>query len=136
MTNTHPILLRARGFCERFGLRVPILLAPMAGACPPSLSIAVANAGGLGACGALVMQPKAILEWAAEVRDRSNGAFQFNLWVPDPPPKRDPAHEQEIRRFLAQWGPEVPIEAGSATPVDLSAQCTALLMPPPRIGSP
>src|SRR5205814_1584433 len=118
MTNTHPILLRARAFCERFGLRVPILLAPMAGACPPSLSIAVANAGGLGACGALVMQPKAIVEWAAEVRDRSNGAFQLNLWVPDPPAKRDPAHEQEIRTFLAHWGPEVPIEAGSATPLD------------------
>jgi len=135
MTNTHPTLLRARAFCERFGLRVPILLAPMAGACPPSLSIAVANAGGLGACGALVMQPKAILEWAAEVRDRSNGAFQLNLWVPDPPPKRDPAHEQEIRRFLAQWGPEVPIEAGSATPLDFSAQCDALLNAAPPIVS-
>jgi len=135
MTNTHPILLRARAFCERFGLRVPILLAPMAGACPPSLSIAVANAGGLGACGALVMQPKAIVEWAAEVRDRSNGAFQLNLWVPDPPPKRDPAHEQEIRRFLAQWGPEVPIEAGSATPLDFSAQCDALLNAAPPIVS-
>ncbi len=135
MTNTHPTLLRARTFCERFGLRVPILLAPMAGACPPSLSIAVANAGGLGACGALVMQPKAIVEWAAEVRDRSNGAFQLNLWVPDPPPKRDPAHEQEIRRFLAQWGPEVPIEAGSATPPDFSAQCDALLNAAPPIVS-
>jgi len=81
------------------------------------------------------MQPKAILEWAAEVRGRSNGAFQLNLWVPDPPPKRDPAHEQEIRRFLAQWGPEVPIEAGSATPLDFSAQCDALLNAAPPIVS-
>ena len=40
----------AETFCTRFGLRRPILLAPMAGACPPALSIAVANAGGLGAC--------------------------------------------------------------------------------------
>src|SRR5437588_5933622 len=126
---------RADGFANRLGIRLPILLAPMAGACRPSLSIAVANAGGLGACGALVMQPKAILEWAAEVRDRSNGAFQLNLWVPDPPPKRDPAHEQEIRRFLAQWGPEVPIEAGSATPLDFSAQCDALLNAAPPIVS-
>ena len=36
---------RIASFCDRFRLRVPILLAPMAGACPPSLSIAVANAG-------------------------------------------------------------------------------------------
>ena len=41
---------RSTRFCERFGIRVPILLAPMAGASAPSLSIAVINAGGLGAC--------------------------------------------------------------------------------------
>src|SRR5580704_4786977 len=45
---------RAESFANRLGIRLPILLAPMAGACPPSLSIAVANAGGLGACGARV----------------------------------------------------------------------------------
>jgi NAD(P)H-dependent flavin oxidoreductase YrpB (nitropropane dioxygenase family) len=74
---------RAESFCKRFGLQVPILLAPMAGACPPSLSIAVANAGGLGACGALLMQPEEIIAWAKEVRENSNGAFQLNIWIPD-----------------------------------------------------
>jgi nitronate monooxygenase len=39
---------RAESFVSQLGIRLPILLAPMAGACPPSLSIAVANAGGLG----------------------------------------------------------------------------------------
>ena len=48
-------LERARAFCSRFGLQLPILLAPMAGASAPSLSIAVANAGGLASCGALLM---------------------------------------------------------------------------------
>ena len=56
---------RAAQFCERFGLEVPILLAPMAGACPPSLSIAVANAGGMGACGALLLKPDAIADYAS-----------------------------------------------------------------------
>ncbi len=46
---------RAEAFTDRLGIRLPVLLAPMAGACPPFLSIAVANAGGLGACGALLM---------------------------------------------------------------------------------
>jgi len=54
------IVERTQAFCRRFELRVPILLAPMAGACPASLSIAVANAGGLGACGVLLMQPDEI----------------------------------------------------------------------------
>jgi len=53
----HPAIARAESFARSLGLRLPILLAPMAGACPPSLSIAVANAGGMGACGALLMQP-------------------------------------------------------------------------------
>jgi nitronate monooxygenase len=124
---THSALARAAAFSERFGLRVPLLLAPMAGACPPSLSIAVANAGGLGACGALLMQPAAIREWAADMRRGSNGAFQFNLWIPDPPPRRDPAHEARLRTFLADWGPEVPSDAGDTTPPNFSAQCDALL---------
>src|SRR5438477_5686172 len=111
-------LQRAHAFCERFGLRTPILLAPMAGASAPSLSIAVANAGGLGSCGALLMRPEEIAGWAAEVRAGSNGAFQLNLWVPDPPPERDPAQESRLRDFLAAWGPAVPPEAGDAAPLD------------------
>ena len=135
MSNTHPAVLRTREFCDRFGLQLPILLAPMAGACPPSLSVAVANAGGLGACGALLMRPEAILRWAAEMRAGSNGPFQLNLWVPDPPPVRDFRHEAEVRAFLAQWGPEVPPEAGDATPPDFAAQCEALLEASPPIVS-
>ena len=42
---------RAEAFCARFGLRAPILMAPMAGACPPALAAAVANGGGMGAKG-------------------------------------------------------------------------------------
>jgi len=39
----------AETFCARHGRRVPLLLAPMAGARPPELSIAVARGGGMGA---------------------------------------------------------------------------------------
>ena len=85
MRDQHPALARAVAFCEAFHLRVPILMAPMAGACPPSLAIAVANAGGLGGCGALMMEPGANCAWASQVRAASNGAFQINLWIPDPP---------------------------------------------------
>src|ERR1700674_566681 len=91
---------RAEVFCARFGLRAPILLAPMAGASAPSLSITVANAGRLGACGALLMQPDEIIAWAKEVRAASNGAFQLNLWIPDPAPKRNPVQEAMLREFL------------------------------------
>ncbi len=129
-------LRRWESFCARFGLQVPILLAPMAGACPPALSIAVSRAGGLGACGALLLEPDEIRNWARTVRAGSNGAFQMNLWVPDPAPARDAAHEAEVRSFLGQWGPEVAENAGDVAPVDFRAQCEALLeVAPPVVSS-
>ena len=99
----------------------------MAGACPPALSIAIANAGGLGACGAFLMQPDAIEAWVSEVRAGSNGGFQLNLWIPDPEPERDERGEQAVRAFLRKWGPDVPAEAGNVTPPDFNAQCEAML---------
>jgi nitronate monooxygenase len=126
---------RCRTFCERFGLEVPILLAPMAGACPPALSIAVAQAGGLGACGALLMAPQAMHDWAEAVRASTPRAFQINLWIPDPPPARDPAHEQRLREFLARFGPAVPADAGEDRPPDFAAQCEALISIAPRAAS-
>lgn len=136
MSDLHPALQRTAAFCEAFGLRVPILMAPMAGACPASLAIAVANAGGLGGCGALLMQPEAIRSWAGDVRAGSNGAFQVNLWIPDPPPKRDAAAEDAVRAFLSEWGPDVPASAADATPPDFAAQCDAILdIGPPIVSS-
>lgn len=118
---------RAAAFCDRFGLRLPILLAPMAGACPPSLSISVMRAGGFGACAALLIQPDEIEEWAAEVRANVNGPFQINLWIPDPPPVRDRSHEARVREFLSRWGPPVPEDAGDMTLPNFDEQCRALL---------
>lgn len=126
---------RVEMFCRRFGLRLPILLAPMAGACPPALSVAVAAAGGMGACGGLLMTPDAIGDWARQVRAGSNGAFQLNLWIPDPPPLRDAAQEAAVRKFLGGWGPAVPEAAGDAAPIDFAAQCEALLAAGPAVVS-
>jgi nitronate monooxygenase len=127
---------RAESFCKRFGLKLPILLAPMAGVSPPSLSIAMMNAGTLGACGALSMQPSEIIAWADEVRAKGNGPFQLDLWIPDPPPRRDRDHEDRLRAFLERFGPAVAGNAGDATPPDFAAQCEALLAArPPMVSS-
>jgi nitronate monooxygenase len=129
------VLERCARFCARFDLERPILQAPMAGASPAALSIAVIKAGGLGACGALLMQPHEILRWAEEVRAHSRNAFNLNLWIPDPAPARDPAHEARVRDFLGQWGPPVPPEAGDAQPPAFAAQCDARLESGPIVAS-
>lgn len=118
---------RAERFAARFGLKVPILLAPMAGSCPTSLSIAVGNAGGMGACGALRMTPDEILAWAQEVRSAGSGAFQMNLWIPDPAPKRDAEREARLREFLGKWGPDVVQPASDADGLSFAEQCDALI---------
>jgi nitronate monooxygenase len=105
----------------------------MAGACPPALSIEVARAGGLAACGALLMSPDEIRAWADQVRP--HGPFHINLWVPDPPPHRDVAAEQAVRAFLERFGPLVASEAGDATPPDFTAQCEAVIAAAPAVAS-
>ena len=127
---------RVQAFCGRFRLRLPILLAPMAGACPVALSVEVAKAGGSGACGALPMKPEEMVTWANDFRSATGGPFQMNLWIPDAAPVRDAVHEAKLRGFLERWGPAVPEDAGDAVPLDFELQCEALLeIAPPVVSS-
>jgi nitronate monooxygenase len=125
-TRSRP-LDRAMRFCAGHGLEIPIILAPMASACPVSLSIAVANAGAMGAMGALVTPPAGIRAWVQEFRANSGGSVQLNIWIPDPLPRRDPDAEARVRAFLAEWGPPVPPAAGETVLPDFEAQCDTFL---------
>ncbi len=122
-------------FCQRYGLRIPILQAPMVGSCPVSLAVAVADAGGMGAMGALLSSPDAIANWAAEFRSRSLGPFQLNLWIPEPAPKRDFAAEQRVREFLSSWGQTIPAEAGGIQFPDFEKQCESFIAIRPTVVS-
>jgi nitronate monooxygenase len=115
------------------GIRIPILLAPMAGASPPPLSAAVANAGGMGACGALLLTPESIRTWVDEFRAQSKGEFQINLWIPGPPPVRNPELEKRHREFLASWGSPVAPEMGESVLPDFEAQCQAMIAAKPKV---
>jgi nitronate monooxygenase len=124
-------LVRADAFARRYGLRVPVLLAPMAGVPAVALSTAVVQAGGMAALGALLFEPPAIADWVARFRGAGGGPLQINLWAPDPPPARDAAHEAALRDFLGHQGPPVPAGAGDAPLVDFAVQCEALLQARP-----
>lgn len=81
------------------------------------------RSGGLGACGALLMQPEEIVTWADQVRSEAGDAFNLKLWGPDPEPHRNAEHEARVRALLGNWGPAVPTSAGAATPPDFASQC-------------
>lgn len=134
-TNVPAPLARSEAFACKLGIRLPIFLAPMAGASPPSLSIAVANAGGLGACGTLLMQPEEICGWSEEFRRGSDGQFQINLWIPEGTPVRNFEAEKRQRESLGNWGPSVPPDAGDARPPNFEAQFQAILETAPKAAS-
>ena len=107
----------------------------MAGACPVELSIAVARAGGMGAMGALLSSADEIRAWVAAFRAASDGPFQLNTWVPDPPAHRDLEAERRVRAFLASWGPEVPADAADAALHDYATQLETFLELRPAVVS-
>src|SRR5580704_4617650 len=81
---------RAARFCRRFGLRVPILQAPMAGAFPTSLASAVANAGGMGVIDthlsrlrSRVFRPKAPFHAGRRRCRHSTTPVEAELWITD-----------------------------------------------------
>ncbi|MDE0310201.1 MAG: nitronate monooxygenase [Acidiferrobacterales bacterium] len=115
------------------GTKLPVLLAPMAGACPPELSISVANAGGLGACGVLLMSPEQIVQWCSDFRASSDGPFQLNNWIPDPAPVRDDCEERRVVDFLSQFSGETQPEVAEITAPEFNAQCDAMLESKPRV---
>ena len=81
----------------------------------------------MGSAGALLLSPEEIGAWMREFREGSNGAVQLNLWIPDPPPVRDPVREATLREFLGDWGPPCPPIGRRRRPPDFAAQCEALL---------
>ncbi|MGW6599813.1 NAD(P)H-dependent flavin oxidoreductase [Streptomyces sp. NPDC055036] len=127
---------RAHTFCERFGLQMPVLQAPMAGSSPVDLAVAAAEAGGMGARGALQDSPDRIAAWVGEFRARSSGPLQLNVWIPEPV-----CNEQEDRKrrsdkartFLNRFGP--PGEPVTTPRPAFEEQCEALLRARPTVVS-
>ena len=125
---------RLSKFCTKFGLQVPIIMGPMAGSSPPALAAEVANAGGMGGCGALLMDGPGIANWTALFRQRSSGAFQINTWIPDPKPTLHPADLDRVAALLAAQRVQMGAVAQSGLP-DFNAQCDAIIAASPTAAS-
>ena len=133
---------RAQRFCDRFGLRLPVLQAPMAGACPPELAVAVAQSGGMGASGVVLDRPERIAEWMQQFRAGGDGPVQLNNWVPDIPVE-DPERMAKATEFMGRFGTPGPapgdslvgssVSAGSS--VSFEEQCAAMLEAAPTVVS-
>ena len=71
-------------FCEKFGMTLPVVQAPMAGGpSTPELVAAVCNAGGLGSLAVEYLSPAHIERDIERVRQLTRHPFAVNLFSPD-----------------------------------------------------
>jgi nitronate monooxygenase len=88
-------------FAERFGLRLPLVQAPMVGATTPALAAAACNAGALGMLGAGAMTPDKLSAEVAAIRAATTRPFGVNLFVLEPAA----AEEATVSRALEAIDP-------------------------------
>lgn len=70
-------------FCRKYGLSIPVVLAPMGGGpSTPELAAAVSNAGGLGSLAAAYSNAERIQQDIAKIRKLTTRPFAVNLFSP------------------------------------------------------
>jgi nitronate monooxygenase len=93
-----------RRIIDLFGIRHPILLAPMAGSAGSALAVAVARAGGLPSLPCAMLGPDQIRAEVGIVRQQAPGPINLNFFCHQPP-LSDPARQQAWRdRLTALYG--------------------------------
>lgn len=124
---------------DLFGVKLPILQAPMAGASGSAMAIAVANAGGLASlpCAALTLDQ--IREEVALIRQNTNAPLNLNFFCHQPP-VADPAREARWKNTLKDYYTELGADFEAPTPVSArapfdDASCTLIEALKPEIVS-
>jgi len=109
-------------FCQRLGIRYPIIQAPMAGVSTPALAAAVAEAGGLGSLGIGSSDMPKAREMIRQTRALTAAPFNVNVFC-HAPASRDAARENAWLAHLAPLFAEV----GIAPPTRLEEIYTSFL---------
>ena len=116
--------------CDRLGIRLPIIQAPMASASTSEMTAAVSKAGALGSLGAAYSQPEAMQRDAAAVRAHTDLPFNVNLFASKQPDAIGAAAQRgaldAVAGYYRELGlpPPEPLRAPYAP--DLEAQLRAI----------
>jgi nitronate monooxygenase len=107
---------RMVGFADRrllglFGIEVPIVQAPMAGAGGVDLAAAAIEGGGVGSLPCGLLTSDQVREQVAAVRQRRAGPLNLNFFCHQMPPEPDDsAWRALLRAFYAEYGVEPPAQ--------------------------
>lgn len=109
-----------------FGIELPILLAPMAGAGGSAMAIAVGNAGGLASLPCAMLTPQQIRDEVALIRQHTKAPLNLNFFCHQPPQDDPQSHEnwkEALRPYYLELGADVdaPTPVSSRAPFDLAS---------------
>jgi nitronate monooxygenase len=98
--------------CDRLGLDVPIVQAPMGTLAVPALAAAVSNAGALGMLGVTWLPPDLVREFIRETRRATDRPFGVNLVLAwDQHERLDICLDEGARIVSLTWGDPTPYVA-------------------------
>ncbi|MBY3280449.1 NAD(P)H-dependent flavin oxidoreductase [Rhizobium laguerreae] len=119
-----------RRILDPFGIELPIIQAPMAGATTVDMVVAAAKAGGLGSLPSAQLNAEGLRQALTEIRTATKSPVNVNFFSHVPPPG-DPAAQMRWRALLAPYfievglDPAAPIAAAGRAPFD-SSFCTVV----------
>jgi len=97
---------------ELFGIKLPIVQAPMAGVQDSALAIAVSNAGALGSLPCALLDADAMRRELSAIRAQTSKPFNVNFFC-HAQPEVDVEREARWRAVLAPYFAELGIDAGT-----------------------
>lgn len=105
---------------ELFGIELPILQAPMAGASGSAMAIAVGKAGGLASLPCAMLSAEQIRAEVALIREHSSAPLNLNFFCHQPP-QDDPHSLQRWKDALHPYYTELGADFDAPTPVSSRA---------------
>jgi nitronate monooxygenase len=108
---------------DLLGIELPIIQAPMAGAVTTDLTVAVAEAGGLGSVPCALRSADQVRTELGAIRQRTSKPINVNFFCHQPAvidPVREARWRQSLRRYYIELGldPEMPVPTVNAPPFD------------------
>lgn len=108
-------MLAHQPLLDHFGIQLPIIQAPMAGANGSEMVIAVSEAGGLGSLPCAMLTPEKIREEIAAIKSQTSKPFNVNFFC-HKPANPDAARDREWKAILAHYYDEFGLNPLAATP--------------------
>ncbi|WP_299195460.1 nitronate monooxygenase [uncultured Amphritea sp.] len=92
---------------QLFGIQLPLIQAPMAGAQDAALAIAVSNAGGLGSLPCAMLSPEQLRSELDTIRAATDKPVNLNFFAHTPPvanPQREQQWRKQLQPYYQQFG--------------------------------